>query len=76
MSNKKITTDDVASALIDLSENIGLCDKDTATGFRISKKKDILKSGKASSFPKFINEIQKRQAKKNQKEINNDNQRS
>ena len=76
MSDKKITTDDIADALIDLSENIALCDKDTAVGFRTSKKKDILKSGKNGSFSKFTDEIQKRQAKKNQKEINNDNQRS
>ena len=65
MNNEKITADDVANALINMSENIGLCDKDTATGFRISKKKEILKSGKEYSFSKFTSEIIKRQTKKN-----------
>ncbi len=65
MSNEKITAEDIADALINLSENIGLCDRDTAKGFRSSKKKDILKSGEDSSFSRFTNEIQKRQEKKN-----------
>lgn len=64
MNNEKITADDIADALTNLSESVGICDKDTATGFRTSKKKDILKSEEDGSFSKFTNEIQKRQEKK------------
>ncbi len=62
--NKKITSNDVGDALTDLSEAIGLCDKDTAKGFKSSKKKEILKSNKDGSFSKFTSEIVKRQEKK------------
>jgi len=65
MENKRITADDIADAIITLSENTGLCDKETALGFRTSKKKDILKSKKDGSFSKFTNEIKKRQMNKN-----------
>lgn len=65
MDNGKITTDDIGNALINLSENIGICDKQTAIGLKTSKKKDILKSGKDDSFSKFISEIKKQQDRKN-----------
>ena len=64
MEVKKITTDEIADALLNLNEKIGHCDKETALGFRTSKKKDILKSRKEESFCKFTNEIKKRQMKK------------
>ena len=68
MENGKITNDDIADALINLSENSGFCDEDTAIGFRQSKKKEILKSTKDCSFAKFTNEIRKRQTKKNRED--------
>ncbi len=64
MNDKEITSDNLADALINLSENFELCDSETAKGFRTSKKKDILKSQKDNSFGKFTNEIHKRQEKK------------
>ena len=64
MTTKQITTEDIADAIINLSENIKLCDEETATGLKSSKKKDILKSNKDGSFNKFANECKKRQAKK------------
>lgn len=64
MENDKITTDEIADALINLNENAGFCDHDTAIGFKTSKKKNILQSSKEHSFSKFNNEIRKRQAKK------------
>ena len=64
MSNEKITTDIVADALLDLCANQKLCDEETVTGLKHSKKKNILKSKKEGSFNKFTNEIIKRQAKK------------
>ncbi len=64
MENEKITTDDIANGLISLSETMNLCDKETAKGFKSSKKKDILKSREENSFSKFTCEIQKRQNKK------------
>lgn len=64
MENKKINVDDIANALIDLNENMKICDKETAIGFRTSKKKDILESSQDCSFSKFTNEIRKRQTKK------------
>ena len=65
MGVKKITNDEIADGLINLNEAIGLCDKETAIGFRTSKKKDILKSRKEDSFYKFTSEIKKSQMKKN-----------
>ena len=65
MSDRKVTTDDIADAIIGVSETVGICDSETAKGFKTSKKKDILKSGKEGSFGKFIGEIGKRQRKKN-----------
>ena len=64
MGNEEMTTEKIAEALINLHESEGLCDKDTATGFKSSKKKDILKSKQDGSFSKFTNEIKKRQEKK------------
>ena len=64
MENKEVTSADIANALINLSENAGFCDKDTATGFRASKKKEMLKSNKEYSFSKFTSEIEKRQENK------------
>ena len=65
MDYKEITTDDIANAFINFSENLAICDKETAIGFRISKKKYILKSMEEQSFSKFTGEIIKRQTKKN-----------
>lgn len=42
MDNGKITTDDIGNALINLSENIGICDKQTAIGLKTSKMLDTL----------------------------------
>lgn len=64
MKNEKITTDDVANALISLHQEINLCDTETALGFKTSKKKDILKSKKENSFSCFTHEIEKKQNKK------------
>ena len=64
MDNDKITNDDIADAIINLCENVEICDKDTAIGLKSSKKKEILKSKKDNSFSKFTNEIKKRQNKK------------
>lgn len=64
MSDKKITANDIADALINLSESTGVCDKETAIGFKTSKKKDILQSNTEHSCSKFTNEIIKRQTKK------------
>ena len=64
MDNIKITTDEIADALIELSQNIGNCDEDTAKGFKTSKKKEILKSNKENSFSKFTKKINERQKKK------------
>ncbi len=72
MENKQIATDDVANSLINLCEDIGLCNEETAIGFKNSKKKDFLKSKKENSFSNFTNVIKKRQAKKDGG-INNDN---
>lgn len=55
MNDKDITYDNVADALINLSENFELCDSETVKGFETSKKKDILKSQKDNSFSKFTN---------------------
>ncbi len=65
MENDKITTDDIANALINLSEDIRLCDNDTAKGLRTSKKKEILNSESEYSFSKFTNEIIKTKERKN-----------
>lgn len=72
MKHEKITTDEIADALIHLSENIGFCDERTAMGFRASKKKEILKSQKENSFAEFTKEIKKRQTKKDWEDTNND----
>lgn len=66
---KELTTDNIADSIITLCENVGICDKETATGFRHSKKKYILKSESNHSFSKFTNEINKRQAKKKQETL-------
>ena len=65
MGKEKITNETIADALIDLNENIKICDKETAKGLRTSKKKDILKSGNETSFSEFINEVKKAQIRKN-----------
>ncbi|MCM1306844.1 MAG: hypothetical protein NC131_16380 [Roseburia sp.] len=65
MNDKKITTDEIANALIDMNENLGICDSDTAIGLKTSKKRDILKSGKEGSFSKFQQVIIKQQKRKN-----------
>ena len=62
--DNKITTDVIADAIINLANKSGLCDSDTARGFKSSKKKSILKSSKEKSFAKFTNEIRNRQKKK------------
>ena len=64
MDDKKITNDIIAGAMINFTEKNGICDKDTALGFKKSKKKEILKSKKDGSFSKFICEIKKRQNNK------------
>lgn len=64
MDENKITNEQIANALISLCESTDVCDKQTATGFKTSKKKNILKSNKEGSFAKFIGEIKKRQSKK------------
>ena len=64
MDKNKITNEQVANALISLCESTDVCDEQTATGFKTSKKKKILKSNKEGSFAKFIGEIKKRQSKK------------
>ncbi len=64
MGNKQITANDIANGLIDLSENMGLCDKEIAKGVKDSKKKEILKSNKEKSFSKFTGEIIKSQNRK------------
>lgn len=61
---KNITTDTIADALINMHESLGLCDHDTAVGFKTSKKKDILKSSDDKSFNRLFQEIVKRQNKK------------
>ena len=65
MKNTKITNDTIANAIINMCENLNVCDNDTAQGFRHSNRKDILKSNKDGSFAKLINEIKKRQTNKN-----------
>lgn len=65
MEDKKITNDKIADAMINMNEYFGVCDEDTAVGFKTSQKKDILKSDKDGSFSKFQQEILKRQKKKN-----------
>ena len=65
MNKKKITNDIIANAVIELNYNLGVCDADTAKGFKTSKKKEILKSSDDHSFARFISEIKKRQTKKN-----------
>lgn len=72
MNHEKINTDDVANALINLSENLEICDQETAMGFRTSRKKEILKSKKENSFAEFTKEIKKRQTKKDWEDINYD----
>ena len=64
MAKEKINADEIADALVNLCENIGVCDQDTATGFHSSKKKEILKSDSDHSFSQFTGEIKKRQEKK------------
>ncbi len=64
MKDKKLTSDAVADAFIDLDHSIGLCDENTARGAKTSKKKEIFKSSDDRSFAKFTNEIKKRQTKK------------
>ena len=64
LDNKKISNGEVADAIINLNENLGICDSHTAKGFKLSKKKDILKSNKEYSFAKLTTEIEKRQLKK------------
>ena len=64
MEEKKITTDVIADAIVNLNVNVGVCDEQTAKGFKTSKKKEILKSNKDGSFSKFQQEIIKRQTKK------------
>ncbi|HIV63835.1 MAG TPA: hypothetical protein H9693_03655 [Firmicutes bacterium] len=64
ITTEKISTNDVADSLIDLCENMGICDRETSIGFKKSKKKDILKSKNDQSFSKFTNEVKKRQEKK------------
>ena len=64
MDKNKITNEQVANALISLCESTDVCDEQTATWFKTSKKKNILKSNKEGSFAKFIGEIKKRQSKK------------
>lgn len=56
-----ITNNTIANAIINMCENLSICDSDVAQGFKYSRKKDILKSHKDGSFAKFINEIRKRQ---------------
>lgn len=73
MINKEVTTDNIADALINISENMYLCDKETAIGFKTSKKRAILKSKNENSFSKFTNEIKKRQSKKDWEDIDSDN---
>ncbi len=65
MDENKITNEQVANAIISLCESTDICDEQTATGLKTSKKKNILKSHKEGSFAKFIGEIKKRQSKKN-----------
>ncbi len=65
MENEKITTNDLANAIINLSEHIGLCDNDNAKGLKTSKKKEILNSESEYSFSKFTNEIIKTKERKN-----------
>ncbi len=64
MENKKIDSEVIADALINLCNEIGFCDKDTAKGFKSSKKKEILKSSKEKSFSKFTCKIIERQNRK------------
>ena len=61
MPKENVNADEIADALINLCENVGICDQDTATGFHSSKKKEILKSEREHSFGQFIGEIKKRQ---------------
>lgn len=71
MKNKQITSDDIAKALINASENIGLCDEETAIGLKTSKKKDILKSKNAHLVTSQMKS--KKGKQKNREDINNDN---
>ena len=64
MERKKVDTDTIATALVNMCENTGTCDEETAKGMKSSKKKAILKSTKEGSFSKFMSEIKKRQEKK------------
>ena len=64
MPKKTITHDIIADALINMHEAMNICDSDTATGFRTSKKKGLQKSTTEGSFGKFTQEIKKRQSKK------------
>ncbi len=64
MNDKKITNDQVANVIIEITGSSGYCDDDTAKGFKTSKKKEILKSSNDNSFAKFTQEIIKRQNKK------------
>ena len=64
MKKKKLTNDDIANAIINMSENLSICDKETAKGLKTSKKKNILQSKKEGSFSRLINEIKKQQNKK------------
>ncbi len=59
-----ITNNTIANAIINMCENLSICDSGVAQGFKYSRKKDILKSHKDGSFAKFINEIRKRQINK------------
>lgn len=65
MDDNKVNNDMIADAIINMNLNSGMCDEETAKGFRTSKKKEILKSSDDHSFAKFTNEIHKRQNKKN-----------
>lgn len=64
MPKENVNADEIADALINQCEGVGICDRDTATGFHSSKKKEILKSVSDRSFSQFTGEIKKRQEKK------------
>ncbi len=62
---KNIISNNIADVLITMNENLGFCDKDTALGFKTSKKKEIFKSKREGSFSRFQQEIMKVQNRKN-----------
>lgn len=64
MNTINITNNTIADAIINMCENLSICDSDVAQGFKYSRKKYILKSHKDGSFVKLIAEIRKRQTNK------------